>query len=131
MLPSSFTLNNVNPASAKIHENYFICYIDVIYYNYYMQLKILSRDSLDDGWNEPTVPPRPEENSFSHVRTLSAGDTVLYRTEGQLTPAVLVAPAGGNCWLARDARHANGLIYLGPEHIKARLPRMDLLEEAA
>ena len=64
--------------------------------------------------------------------SLSCGDTVLYRTEGETqTPAVLVAPAGGGCWLARGARLLHQLIYLDPESIVLRLPRNDLGEEAA
>ena len=62
----------------------------------------------------------------------SQGDVVLYRTPGgQLSPARLLEPAGGGCWLARDARHTRGLIYLDPESIAKRLPRPDLLDEAA
>ena len=66
-----------------------------------------------------------------HPSLLHMGDTVLYRADGQLAPAVLVETAGIGCWLARDARHTQGLIYLGAENITTRLPRMDLLEEAA
>ena len=62
---------------------------------------------------------------------MGSGDVVLYRHEGQLVPARLVEPAGGGCWLARDARHAGSLIYLEPESITARLPRQELLDEAA
>ena len=61
-----------------------------------------------------------------------SGDVVLYRTlEGQIAPARLIEVAGGGCWLARDARHTRGLIYLDPESITARLPRPDLVGEAA
>ena len=61
-----------------------------------------------------------------------AGDVVLYRTpEGDIAPARLIEKAGGGCWLARDARHTRGLIYLDPESITARLPRTDLVGEAA
>ena len=91
-----------------------------------MRLKVLSHDSLDDGWNEPAVVPLSFSSSRS--RSMSAGDAVLCRVDGLLTPAVLVEAAGSGCWLARDAR---GLLYLGAEHIKTRLPQMDLLEEAA
>ena len=94
-----------------------------------MHLRILSRDPLDDGWVEPSA------HSCGVVlpllSTLQIGDTVLYTVGGQRTPAVLVEAAGDGCWLARDARHAHDLIYLGVESIVARLPRMDLLEEAA
>ncbi len=62
---------------------------------------------------------------------MQGGDVVLYRAEGQLIPARLVEPAGGGCWLARDARHTGSLIYLEPESITARLPRQELLDEAA
>ena len=62
----------------------------------------------------------------------TAGDVVLYRTpEGHIAPARLIERAGGGCWLARDARHTRGLIYLDPESITARLPRPDLVGEAA
>ena len=68
----------------------------------------------------------------THQHEAVAGDVVLYRTpEGYITPARLVELAGGGCWLARDARHTRGLIYLGPESITARLPRPDLVGEAA
>ena len=83
----------------------------------------------------------PEEHPLDRVIVLSAavrkqeavaGDTVLYRTpEGQIAPARLIEVAGGGCWLARDARHLRGLIYLDPESITARLPRTDLVGEAA
>ena len=93
-----------------------------------MRLKVVPRDSLDDGWTEPTLPYRLRHALFAE--DLQPGDTVLYRAEGKLTPAVIVESAGEGCWLARDARHV-GLIYLGSESIASRLPRMDLLEEAA
>ena len=83
----------------------------------------------------------PEEHPLDRVIVLPtatsqheavAGDVVLYRTpEGHITPARLVELAGGGCWLARDARHTRGLIYLDPESIEARLPRTDLVGEAA
>lgn len=94
-----------------------------------MQLQVLSRDPLDDGWNEPELPARRVRRPASSL--LQAGDTVLHRANGKLTPAVLVEPAGTGCWLARDARSTPGLIYLGTENITTRLPRMDLLGEAA
>ncbi len=96
-----------------------------------MRLKALSCDPLDDGWNEPADVFSRLMTDRRPVSASAAGDTVLYRADGKLTPAVLVEPAGEGCWLARDARHTNGLIYLGAESITARLPRMDLLEEAA
>ena len=83
----------------------------------------------------------PEEHPLDRVIVLPAtirkdaavpGDVVLYRTpEGCTAPARLVEVAGGGCWLARDARHLRGLIYLDPESILARLPRTDLVGEAA
>lgn len=93
-----------------------------------MRLRVFSHDPLDDGWTEPDLAvrsintPRPD--------SLTVGDTVLYKVGMQRTPAVLVESAGGGCWLARDARHAHDLIYLGAESIVVRLPRMDLLEAA-
>ena len=67
------------------------------------------------------------------AETMHAGDLVLYRAEGAVAPAVLIEPAGGGCWLARDARHARSLLYLGAENIAGRLARVDadLLAEAA
>ena len=83
----------------------------------------------------------PEEHPLDRVLVMPAairkheavpGDVVLYRTpEGHVAPARLVEGAGGGCWLARDARHTRGLIYLDPESITARLPRPDLVGEAA
>ncbi len=83
----------------------------------------------------------PEEHPLDRVIVLPTairktdavpGDVVLYRTPGGDTaPARLVELAGGGCWLARDARHLRGLIYLAPESITARLPRPDLVGEAA
>ena len=62
----------------------------------------------------------------------ASGDVVLYRTtEGHIAPARLVELAGGGCWLARDARHTRGLLYLDPESITSRLPHPDLVGEAA
>ncbi len=77
------------------------------------------------------LPFVPATNPAPARRTMAEGDTVLYRSEGQLIPARLVEPAGGGCWLARDARHTGSLIYLEPESITARLPRQELLDEAA
>ena len=74
--------------------------------------------------------PFPPVTAPSSSR-MDSGDVVLYRYEGQLVPARLVEPAGGGCWLARDARHTASLIYLEPESITARLPRQELLDEAA
>ena len=87
-----------------------------------------SHDPLDDGWNDPSadLPLRDK-----HEVSLSCGDTVLYRVEGQQTPAKLVSPAGGGCWLARSARLLHQLIYLDPESIILLLPRNDLRDEAA
>ena len=113
----------------KYHAKSFICYIRIIYYKYYMRLRVLSCDPLDDGWTEPSA--EPPAVGKPRLEILQAGDTVLYKTGTQRTPAVLVESAGGGCWLARDARHAHDLIYLGAENIVVRLPRMDLLEEAA
>ena len=78
---------------------------------------------------EPDIFPRGSSEPWPG--TPRVGDTVLYEVGTQRTPAVLVEAAGGNSWLARDARHAHDLIYLGAESIVARLPRTDLLEEAA
>ena len=89
----------------------------LIYYMYYMTAKLL-----------PFV---LAAKSAPARHAMSEGDMVLYRSEGQLIPARLVAPAGGGCWLARDARHTGSLIYLEPESITARLPRQELLDEAA
>ena len=75
------------------------------------------------------LPFVPAEKPLS--ARMGSGDVVLYRSEGQLVPARLVEPAGGGCWLARDARHAASLIYLEPESITARLPRQEILDEAA
>ena len=94
-----------------------------------MTLRVLSRDPLDDGWSESPVLFRMSGGPITSG--LRPGDTVLYKVDGQRTPAVLVESAGETCWLARDARHAQGLLYLGTESIVARLPQMDLLEEAA
>ena len=85
-------------------------------------------DPLDDGWNEPPVGSPPRD---SRKVSLSRGDTVLYTAAGQRTPAKLVAPAGGGCWLARGAGFLHAMIYLDPESIVLRLPRNDLREEAA
>ena len=93
-----------------------------------MHLRVLSREPLEDGWTETALLPPPAATARAGNQV---GDTVLYRLDGKLTPAVLVAAAGQGCWLARDARHTQGLIYLGTEHIAARLPRLDLLDEAA
>ena len=83
----------------------------------------------------------PEEHPLDRVIVMpvvrrredsATGDVVLYRTpEGHIAPARLVEAAGGGCWLARDARHTRGLIYLDPESITSRLPRPDLVGEAA
>ena len=87
-----------------------------------------SHDPLDDGWNDPSVnPPLRDKREVS----LSCGDTVLYRAEGQEAPAKLIEDAGGGCWLARGARFMSQLIYLDPESIVLRLPRNDLRDEAA
>ena len=88
-----------------------------------------SHDPLDDGWNDPsaTLPLRDKREV-----SLSCGDTVLYRAEGQSSsPAKLVAPAGGGCWLARSARFFHELVYLSPESIVLRLPHNDLRDEVA
>lgn len=83
----------------------------------------------------------PEEHPLDRVIAMpvaqrkgdaATGDMVLYRTpEGHIAPARLVEKAGGGCWLARDARHTRGLVYLEPESITSRLPRPDLVGEAA
>ena len=94
-----------------------------------MNTKASAPDPLDDGWNDPSgdLPLRDRREV-----SLSCGDTVLYRTEDEKkTPAVLIAPAGGGCWLARGARLLHQLIYLDPESIVLRLPRNDLGEDAA
>lgn len=88
----------------------------------------VSHDPLDDGWNDPLASlPLRDKREVS----LSCGDTVLYRAQGQQTPAILVEDAGGGCWLARSARFLHKLIYLDPESIVLRLPRNDLRDEAA
>lgn len=93
-----------------------------------MNTQIAAPDPLDDGWNDPSnVLPLRDRREVS----LSCGDTVLYRAEGQKTPAVLVEDAGGGCWLARSARFIHKLIYLDAESIVLRLPRNDLRDEAA
>ena len=90
-----------------------------------MNTRAWAHDPLDDGWNDPASTGSRREAS------LSCGDTVLYRAGDETqTPAVLVAPAGGGCWLARGARLLHQLIYLDPESIVLRLPRNDLGEEA-
>ena len=90
-----------------------------------MRLRVLSRDPLDDGWVESS------ESDAPLIGALRPGDTVLYKVADHRTPAVLVEAAGGGCWLARDARHTLGLLYLDAESIAVRLPRMELLGEAA
>ena len=75
------------------------------------------------------LPFVPAEKPFSS--RMGSGDVVLYRHEGQLVPARLVEPAGGGCWLARDARHTASLMYLEPECITARLPQQEILDDAA
>lgn len=94
-----------------------------------MQFRVLSRDPLDDGWTEPPAPL--SVSGAPPCGTLRPGDVVLYKVAGQRTPAVLVESAGEGCWLAHDARHAQGLLYLDAESIAVRLPRMELLGEAA
>lgn len=110
------------------HAKYFICYIRILYYIYYMNRIAASHDPLDDGWNDPSASPALRDK---REVSLSCGDTVLYTAEGQPTPAKLVAPAGGGCWLARSARFLHELIYLDPDSIVLRLPRNDLRDEAA
>lgn len=97
-----------------------------------MRFKVVSHDSLsNDGWTE-----RPVRRSLVQVRpplapVMRPGDTVLYRADnGERVPAVLVESAGRGCWLARDARHTRGLVYLEASRITGRLPRTDLLEAA-
>ena len=94
-----------------------------------MNTRASAPDPLDDGWNDPSSSlPLRDKREVS----LSCGDTVLYRTDREIeTPAVLIAPAGGGCWLARGARLLHQLIYLDPESIVLRLPRNDLRDEAA
>ncbi len=63
---------------------------------------------------------------------VAPGDVVLYRTlEGHLAPARLVRLADDGGWLAQDARNTRGLIYLDPDTITSRLPRPELVGEAA
>ncbi len=114
-----------------MHAKNFICYIRILYYIYYMSLKVLTQDPLDDGWNEPEdIYPR-HLTDLRHVSVMSAGDTVLYSSDGKVSPAVLIEPAGDDCWLARDARSTQGMIYLDKESISACLPPTDLLGGAA
>ena len=92
-----------------------------------MQLKVVSLTDLEECSRELgerlAAPGRPVE--------VAAGDVVLYRTlQGNVTPARLVRMADGG-WLAQDARNTRGLIYLDPESITSRLPRTDLIGEAA
>ena len=83
----------------------------------------------------------PEEHPLDRVVVMQrplrkheavSGDVVLYRTvQGQVAPARLVQQADDGGWLAQDARQTRGLIYLDPESITSRLPRPDLIGEAA
>ena len=110
-----------------MHGKYFICYIQIPYYIYYMNRIATSHDPLDDGWNDPSATTLPLRDK--REVSLSCGDTVLYRAEGQEAPAKLVAPVGSG-WLVRSARFFHELIYLAPESIILRLPRNDLRDEA-
>ena len=68
-------------------------------------------------------------NSFCRV-----SDSVAWvATDRGLLRVHAAGPAGGGCWLARDARHARSLLYLGAENIAGRLARVDadLLADAA
>jgi hypothetical protein len=88
----------------------FVCNISMSCYIYYMKSTV----------------------AFS-CPSLNSGDLVLYTRRGQMAPAVLVEAAGGDCWLARDARHSRNLLYLAAENVVMRLARVDadLLAEAA
>ena len=93
-----------------------------------MQLKVVSLVDLEECSRELGVrlaaPGRQVE--------VTAGDVVLYRTlQGNLTPARLVRMADDGGWLAQDAQNTRGLIYLDPESITSRLPRPELVGEAA
>ena len=48
-----------------------------------------------------------------------------------LVPAVLIETAGEERWKARDSRHGRGWFYLMEDSVVTRLPRPDLVEEAA
>ena len=93
-----------------------------------MQLKVVSLTDLEECSRELGVrlaAPGRELN-------VAPGDVVLYRTlQGGLAPARLVRMADDGGWLAQDARNTHGLIYLDPETITSRLPRPELVGEAA
>ena len=93
-----------------------------------MQLKVVSTAELEQCSPGPGA-ARPVPGRLVEA---AVGDVVLYRTlQGHVAPARLVQQAGDGGWLARDARNTRGLTYLDPETITARLPRPDLVGEAA
>ena len=93
-----------------------------------MQLKVVSLTDLKEcsqALGERLATP-------GRQLEVAPGDVVLYRTlEGHLAPARLVRMADDGGWLAQDARNTRGLIYLDPETITSRLPRPELVGEAA
>ncbi len=93
-----------------------------------MQLKVVSLTDLEECSRELGA----RLTALGRQLDVAAGDVVLYRNlQGHLTPARLVRQADDGGWLAQDAQNTRGLIYLDPETITSRLPRPDLVGEAA
>ena len=144
-----FHADHVMRAPDGKHAKNFICNKSFFYYKYYMHLKLVPAVlEEEDGWFEGTESPmkllptalaedgwaenagRAPEGKQS-VPALQPGDRVLYWLDDVLVPAVLIEAAGEDRWTARDSRHGRGWFYLTAESIVTRLPRPDLLGEAA
>lgn len=90
-------------------------------------LKLVPVALSEDGWADEKQQKRPVS---SRAVAMGVGDRVLYQCGNALVPAVLVELAVGGWW-ARDSRHGRSLFHLSAEDVVTRLPRPDLVGEAA